>query len=305
MTELLPLYVITSFITMIAFLSSLVFLVRGYPMIGKFLIHNPLAFKQLRYAWIIVSGSILIMSVAHLTHESYFEEVHKILEVSSAFIFLSAFVLLYFGFRRFVLTLGAIKLYLKKNIGDYKIILVFMRGNLNTPKMVLDLANQASVDGRQIILCIGSANPSYFPSELLKHCIYLSRTKPLGLETIETVGDSNPTEFNLKLRDMMQKIGSQSTLVGDFLDTYLKMLKPDMFNTFWSELVGKLRSSSSNGIFLVCMETNPPETISFLRRYADVTMDVESISEQTPDNIRIRITNLSDNISTGWISLNN
>ena len=304
MNDLFQIYFFVTLFTLIAFVSSLGFIIRGYPIVSKFLIYNPLIYKELRYAWILVSGSVIILSLAFLTHEFNLEEIHKILELGSALTFFSAFMLIYFGFKKFVLSLGAIKLYMKKNIGNYKVILVFMKGGLNTPKMILELATQASLEGRQVILCLGSANPSYFPYEMIKYCIYLSRTKPQDLEIVETVGDSNPTEFNLKLRDIIQKAGSQSTLIGDFIDTYLRMLKPDVFNAFWSELVGKLRASSSSGIFLVYMDVNSPETIAFLRRYADVTMDVESISEQTTDKIRIRITNVTDNISTGWISLN-
>ena len=173
MTDIFQIYIVVTFFTLIAFLSSLGFLVRGYPVVRKFLIHSPMAFKHLRYAWILVSSSTITLSVAMIFHEFYFEETHKILELVSALMFLSAFILLYFGFKGFVSSLGALKLYLKNNIGTYKVILIFTSGNLNTSKMILDLANQVSIDRREIILCLGSANPSYFPLEMIKYCIYL------------------------------------------------------------------------------------------------------------------------------------
>lgn len=257
----------------------------------------------MRAAWSLVSGSALTLFVALVFHELGAHILYKTLELFSAFIFLSAFGLLFIGFRRFVSSLGVLKVYLKRNIGDYDVILVPVKSTINIPRMIAELSNQCAVDGRQIILGLGSTAPSYFPSEILKNCIWLARSKPQNLNMVQVVGDSNPTEFNLKLSDLALKTGSQSTIVGDFLDTYLRMLEPDIFNAFWSDFVGKLRSSTMTGIFFVSEDLHPRETVAFLRRHADVVMEVAPITEQSPEKIHARITNLVDDVMTGWIVL--
>lgn len=303
MSEVPSIFVTVTVSAVVGFGTALVFVLRAYPVVRKFLAYSPQSYSYMKAAWFLISSSILTLFTALVFNEFGIIYMYKVLELLSAIIFLSAFSLLFQGFRRFRASLGVLKVYLKRNIGNYNIILVLAKSTINTPRVIGEISNQCIADGRRIILGLGPTAPSYFSSELLENCIWLARSKPQNLKMVQLVGDSNPTEFNLKFSDMVAKTGPKSTLIGDFLDTYLRMLKPDMLNTFWSDFVGKIRSSTINGIFFVSEDLHPQETIAFLRRYAEVVMEVAPISEQSPEKTYIRIRNFVDDVTTGWIRL--
>lgn len=301
-TESSILFVIVQIIVVIGVLISSLFLFRVYPIIKKYLVYSPKSYSYFNIAWILISISTFGFFVSHLFEFYELHFLYKFGELITSLFYLSSFLLLFLGFRNFSSSLGIIKGYLKKPFGDYKIILFLTQSHLNIPKMMNDVINQISVDGRKIILGLGQTSCDAIPKDNYEYCISLAGTRFGAKEKIITINENNPTEFNLHLSDLITKIGQPNSIIGDFLDTHLRILTPEIFNTFWSHLVFNIRNSKNNGVFFISKDMHSQENIAFLRRYSDVVMEIETTPEKD-DQIRIKISNMVDNIMTGWIKI--
>jgi len=190
---------------------------------------------------------------------------------------------------------------LKKPIDQYRVLALFIRGNIGAEDVIHDVMIRLEPRCAPILL-LGPTAPMQLQISDNVKIAWITTVSDVSAQKLTTLTPEEPSRVSIFLNKTLETLPAdmKPVILGDFLDNMIPHMSESTFYKFYSDLASTARTLNYTVVFIVKADIHSEVKINVVKRFADVIIENREREDKGKLVREVRVSNLVDDIHTDW-----